>query len=192
MPTNPIPAQPLPYPGDPGYPGTRRKQYRPTHPATAEAEFAPHDPSPRLPFRRGTPSTSAQKMQRHTYPEFGRSSPEAGAVAAQRAAAGQGQGIVPGPHISEVPPMSLEDIIKMLTSGSRGPVTRKPMQGPRTMTPPVRMGPSPPSMGIPSPERGNEIQGLTPLGAAGGALGSGAPDLAEIMRRITGAQQTRP
>ena len=138
MPTNPITGQPLPYPGDPGYPGTRRKQYRPTHPATAEAEFAPHDPSPRLPFRRGTPSTSAQKMQRHMYPEFGRSSPEAGAVAAQRAAAGQGQGIVPGPHISEVPvraqqvgfgqqpAINLEDIIKMLAGGSGGPVTRKP------------------------------------------------------------------
>jgi hypothetical protein len=120
MPTNPITGQPLPYPGDPGYPGTRRKQYRPTHPATAEAEFAPHDPSPRLPFRRGTPSTSAQKMQRHMYPEFGRSSPEAGAVAAQRAAAGQGQGIVPGPHISEVPDGRESQMIENLLSRLAG------------------------------------------------------------------------
>tara|TARA_R100001086_G_scaffold246548_1_gene178967 strand:+ start:1682 stop:1861 length:180 start_codon:yes stop_codon:yes gene_type:complete len=57
-------------------------------------------------------------MQRRTYPEFGRSSPDAGAVAAQRAAAGEGQGIVPG--------INLEDILKMLAGGSGGPVTRKP------------------------------------------------------------------
>lgn len=225
MPTDPVTGQPLPYPGDPDYKGTtRRRRYQPTPAASAELES-----SPRVPFRPGQNPTSKQQMQRHTYPEFGRAtSTEAGAVAAQRAAAGQGQGIVQGPHISEVPPsqmlerllsslsgergratesdlaraqqvgfgqqpgINLEDIIKMLASGSGGPVTRKPMQGPRTMTPPVRMGPSPPAMGIPSPERGNEIQELTPLGAAGGALGGAAPDLAEIIRRIAGAQQTRP
>ena len=119
MPQDPLTGERLPYPGDPDYRGTtRRKRYRPTHPATAEAEFARHDPSPRVPFRRGTPATSAQKMQRQTYPEFGQSSPEAGAVAAQRAAAGQGQGIVPG--------INLEDIIRMLAGDAGGPVTRKP------------------------------------------------------------------
>ena len=131
MPQDPLTGERLPYPGDPDYQGTtRRKRYRPTHPATAEAEFARHN--------RGRPATSAEKMQRHTYPEFGRSSPDAGAVAAQRAAAGQGQGIVPGPHISEVPgraqqggfgqqpAINLEDIIKMLAGDAGGPVTRKP------------------------------------------------------------------
>jgi hypothetical protein len=123
MPQDPITGERLPYPGDPDYQGTTRRKRRPTHPATAEAEFARHDPSPRVPFRRGTPATSEQKMQRHTYPEFGRSSPEAGAVAAQRAAAGQGQGIVPGPQIDDVPPSQMLDRLLSSLSGERGRAT---------------------------------------------------------------------
>lgn len=169
MPKDPVTGERLPYPGDPDYQGTtRRKRYRPTPAASAEAEFAPHDPSPRVPFRRGTPATSEQQMQRRTYSEFdAQSTPtEAGAVSAQRSAAGQGRGIVPGPQIGAVPPAGLEQLLqRLMSSAEQGqkPVQRKPMQ----------------------------LPGRAGLGAAG-AGGGAAPDLTEIIRRITGAQQTRP
>jgi hypothetical protein len=163
MPTDPVTGQPLPYPGDPDYKGTtRRRRYQPTPAASAELES-----SPRVPFRPGQNPTSKQQMQRHTYPEFGRAtSTEAGAVAAQRAAAGQGQGIVQGPHISEVPPASLEQLLqRLMSSAEQGqkPVQRKPMQLPGRA-------------------------GLGAAGAAGGALGGAASaNLNEIIRAISGS-----
>ena len=112
--------------------------------------------------------TSEQQMQRRTYSEFdAQSTPtEAGAVSAQRSAAGQGRGIVPGPQIGAVPPAGLEQLLqRLMSSAEQGqkPVQRKPMQLPGRA-------------------------GLGAAGAAGGALGGAASaNLNEIIRAISGS-----
>jgi len=121
MPIDPRTGQPLPYPpNEPKRQPLRNPRPRPiTGGERGQVTSGNIPTSADLVSQRVNPTPHSQGLV------AGRDEP-AGAVLAQRAASGQGQGIVPGPHISEVPDGRESQMIENLLSslaGERGRFT---------------------------------------------------------------------